>query len=390
MLNAAYSKDQPVSERIAVMVDCTSIPPQLGGVGRYIEGIVGSLPAGSVDLTLAVRREHAAHFARIAPRARIVPAPRAIRLRPLRLLWEQVGLPLVARRRRATVLHSPHYTFPLLWTRSLVVTVHDATFFSDPGFHGIVKRTFFRAWTRLSLRRADVCVVPSRFTAAELARYVPNARAEISTVYHGVDTSVFSLSPDASRSNVERALGVEPGLGWIAFLGTIEPRKNVARLLEAHRMLCRALGDSAPVLLISGARGWDTEALELLDALGPQDGIRELGYLDQAILPGFLGLAEVVVYPSSAEGFGLPVLEAMSCGACVLTTPHSALPEVGGDAVSYCEPTAEDIAAALERLLLDDAARSELRERAVVRAREFSWERAGREHAKAYASAASA
>lgn len=369
---------------VPVLIDATAIPSRLGGVGRYLEGLVTGLSETDARFAVVVRREHHDHFARLAPGATIVLAPTWTGRTALRLLWEQLFLPRVAKGLGARVLHSPHYTRPVLWRGPRVVTLHDATFFSDPDRHGRLKRLFFSFWTIRALRDGrTVCIVPSAATASELRRHVPRTRSTVRVSLHGVDLTTFRSPRESESADLRELVGLPTGARWIAFLGTIEPRKNLSVLLRAHQDL-RATDSSTPDLLVAGGRGWDHAALSLLDSLTPEDGVHALGYLPVDALPALLGGADVVAYPSSAEGFGLPVLEAMATGACVLTTPYTAIPEVGGDAVAYVEPTRRELADALRSLLTDAPRRLRLGEAGQVRARTFTWSRTAGEHIGAY------
>lgn len=379
--------------QLTVLIDGTAVPRNLGGVGRYVEGVVSHLV--EVDPTLAVhlvvRAEHAQHFRTLAPDVTVHVAPRSTRSVPLRFLWEQTGLVALGRRLHARVLHSPHYTFPFAWRAGSVVTLHDATFFSDPQWHSRLKRTFFTWWSRRSLRSRPVVVVPSAATRTEVDRAVSGIRADVRVAHLGVDRTVFHSPTDDEVADARIAAGLPDDAVWIAFLGTIEPRKNVAALLTAYRAVRvdrTAAGRDTPWLVLSGARGWDDVALAALDALQPEDHVVEAGYLPLEDLSGFLGGAELVVYPSLGEGFGLPVVEAMAAGACVLTTRRLSLPEVGGDAAVYTEPDAAAIAEALAALLDDATARDEHRRRASRRADDFTWTATARVHAEAYAEVA--
>ena len=155
-----------------------------------------------------------------------MPGPAAIAHRPARLAWEQTGLPLVAGQVKAEVVHSPHYTMPLRVGRPVVVTVHDATFFTQPEVHTAVKGTFFRSATRTALRRATRVIVPSKATRDELIRVLDADPTMIDVAYHGVDTELFHPPTEAERDRVTARLGLH-GQGYVAFLGTLEPRKNV-------------------------------------------------------------------------------------------------------------------------------------------------------------------
>ncbi|WP_439688720.1 glycosyltransferase family 4 protein [Curtobacterium sp. SP.BCp] len=371
-----------------VLIDGTAVPAALGGVGRYVEGLVSHLAAPDLDVHLVVRPEHVEHFAALAPSVTVHAAPRWTRSVPLRFVWEQTGLPLLARRLHADVLHSPHYTFPFAWRGGSVVTLHDATFFSNPEWHSRTKRTFFTWWSRRSLRSRPVVVVPSAATASEAARVVTGIHADVQVAPLGVDRAVFHEPSTAEVEDARIAATLPEGAPWIAFLGTIEPRKNVPALLDAYAAVRQAravTGSDTPWLVLSGARGWDEAATARLDALQDDDHVVEAGYLPLEDLAGFLGGAELVVYPSLGEGFGLPVVEAMASGACVVTTPRLSLPEVGGDAAVYTEPDAEAIATTITALLDDPDRIARHRAAALRRADDFTWDATAAVHVRAYA-----
>ncbi|MBF4597290.1 glycosyltransferase family 4 protein [Curtobacterium sp. VKM Ac-2889] len=385
----APARKEPRVPQLTVLVDGTAVPQALGGVGRYVEGVVSHLSDPSLDVHLVVRPVHAAHFRSLAPNATVHTAPAWTDSVPLRFLWEQTGLPALGRRLGARVLHSPHYTFPFGWRGGSVVTLHDATFFSNPEWHSRLKRTFFTWWSRRSLRTRPVVIVPSAATATEAARVVRGIRADVRVAPLGVDRTVFHEPDVAAVEDARIAATLPEGAPWIAFLGTIEPRKNVTALLDAYaavRSARAAGGADTPWLVLSGARGWDETAIARLDALQPTDHVIEAGYLPLEDLAGFLGGAEFVVYPSLGEGFGLPVVEAMASGACVLTTRRLSLPEVGGDAAVYTEPDATALAAAMTALLDDPALVASHRAAALARADEFTWDATAAVHVEAYES----
>jgi glycosyltransferase involved in cell wall biosynthesis len=377
-----------VSSRIPLLFDATSLPPNWGGVARYIEGVLSGLGEQGIQVHVVAKPDDLARLREAAPGHRYHASPGYVANRVLRFAWEQLGLPRLARRLRARAIHSPHYTHPLVTRARRVVTVHDATFFTDPAVHSRLKGVFFRFWIRRAGAHADALVAPSRATADATRASVRVKHAEIVVAYLGVDRAVFHRPGAEAVQRFADAHELDAGRGWLAFLGTIEPRKNVASLVRAYRALqADAARDGTvplPPLVLSGARGWDDEAIALLDSTTPGDGVIEAGYLPLGELAAFLGGSAIVVYPSLGEGFGLPVLEAMASGAAVLTTRRLSIPEVGGDAVVYAEPDAAALAEAISALLGDAPARAELGRLAEARAGEFTWQACASAHLDAY------
>jgi len=368
-----------------VLVDATAVPADRGGVGRYVDGLIPALARASADIAVVCQRADAERYSRLAPEIEVVAGPAAIAHRPARLAWEQTGLPLVAQQVNAEVVHSPHYTMPLRVGRPVVVTVHDVTFFTQPEQHTAVKGTFFRSATRTALRRATRVVVPSKATRDELIRVLDADPTKLDVAYHGVDPDLFHLPTDAEKARVAARLGLRGA--YVAFLGILEPRKNVPNLIRGWVKAVH-WRDEPPALVLAGGSGWDEEVDAAIAEVPSHLRVVRPGYLRFADLPGYLGGATVVAFPSHGEGFGLPVLEAMACGAPVLTTHRLSLPEVGGDAVAYTEPGAEDIAAALASLLDDSSRRQALGQAAMARAREFTWAASAEAHLASYQRAA--
>lgn len=368
-----------------VLLDATAVPADRGGVGRYVDELAPELARAGVDLVLVVQARDVEHYAGLVPGAEVVAAPQAIERRAVRLAWEQSGLPALVRRVRPDVLHSPHYTMPLAAGTPVVVTLHDATFFTTPELHLPTKARFFRSATRLAVRRAAHLVVPSLATRDEVLREAGGDAARFTVAPHGVDAARFHPTTEAEQHRVRGTLGIGDR-PYVAFLGTLEPRKNVPALVRGWVEACRDL-DEPPALLLAGGRGWDETIDDALAAVPAHLTVRRTGYLPLDDLPGFLSGARVVAYPSLGEGFGLPVLEAMACGATVLTSRELSLPEVGGSAVAYCGTSDAEIGAELAALLLDGARRRELAVAAVGRAATFTWARAAQAHVDAYAAA---
>lgn len=368
-----------------VLLDATAVPADRGGVGRYVDELAPELVRAGVDLVLVVQARDVEHYQALAPGAEVLAAPRAVERRPVRLLWEQVGLPALVRRVRPDVLHSPHYTLPWLAGVPVVVTLHDATFFTTPELHLRSKAVFFRTAIRAASRRAARLVVPSVATRDEVVRLVGASSGRFDVAYHGVDHGRFHPTSAEEQTRVRATLDIGD-LDYVGFLGTLEPRKNVPALVRGW-VEAVAGREEPPALVLAGGKGWDESIDDAIAAVPDHLTVRRTGFLPLDDLPAFLGGAVVVAYPSLGEGFGLPVLEAMACHSPVLTTRELSLPEVGGDAVAYCGTDDTSIATELAGLLDDPARRSTLADAAVTRAAGFTWAAAAQVHVAAYAAA---
>lgn len=233
------------------------------------------------------------------------------------------------------------------------------------------------------LSRASRVIADSVATRQDLIKRLGLAPGKIVVVPLGVDHARFQPSvPAEAAQNVETMLGIRPP--YILSLGTVEPRKNLRTLLQAYAKL----ETNAPPLVIAGAKGWgDTKLPDLVQSLGIGDRVKVLGYVPEETLPDLFSATQLFVYPSLYEGFGLPVLEAMACGAPVITSNVSSLPEVAGDAALLVDPESTDqLAGAIQRLIDDSGLRSELAQKGLARSASFTWEETARGTARVYTS----
>ena len=299
--------------------------------------------------------------------------------RPLRyLLWHTLGWagPAAALLDAADVVHTPVLLVPPRRSRALVVSVLDLSFLLYPQFHGRWSRATARMGLGRAVRDADALIAISAHTADDLVRLT------------GVDWGRVHVIPLAADLRFEpvRDPSVPARYGidsrYVLYLGTLEPRKNLKVLLHAFARL-----DATDAkLVLAGAKGWMfQEIFETVERLGLTSRVVFPGFVADADLPALLNGAEVFVYPSEYEGFGLPVLEAMSCGTPVVTTHVSSLPEVAGEAALLVPPRdAGALHDALRRVLSEPTLREEMRGRGLERAAGFSWARTARETADVY------
>jgi glycosyltransferase involved in cell wall biosynthesis len=371
---------------LRVLVDATDVPADRGELGRYVDGLIGALGVAGVDLAITCQRSDEERYGRLAPGARVMAGPQALGHRSARLAWEQSGLPLVAAQVAADVIHMPYYSMPLRPGRPTIVTVHDVTFFTEPEQHAPVSGTFFKSAIRTAARRATRLLVPSMATRDELVEVLGVDAARIDVAHHGVDQRVFHQPSAAEVAAVTARLGLH-GRPYVAYLGSLAARKNIAALVAGWAAAVSGL-DEPPALVLAGGGGWCDEVDAAVSVVPPHLRVVRPGYLPFRDMAGFYGGAQVVTFPSRGEGFGLPVLEAMACGATVLTTMRSSLPEVGPDAMAYTEPEASAIETALRSLLSDPARRAALGSAGHARSLEFTWAASAAAHLSSYKRAA--
>jgi glycosyltransferase involved in cell wall biosynthesis len=371
---------------LRVLVDATDVPTGRGALGRYVDGLIEALAVTEVDLAVACQRADAERYGRLAPGAVVIAGPVGLGHRSERLAWEQNGLPVVAEQVRADVIHMPNYTMPLRPGLPTVVTIHDLSFFTDPERYTALRAMSLKSAAKTAAVRATRLIVPSNATKEELVRVLGVDQGRIDVAYHGVDHRLFHQPDAAQISRVTARLGLH-GKPYVAFLGSVAPRKNAPALVAGWAAAVADL-PNPPALVLGGGGDWSQELDDAVARVPSHLRLIRPGYLPSADLPGFLGGALLMTAPSRGEGFGLPVLEAMACGAPVLTTHRSSLPEVGGDAVAYTEPDADSIAAALRALLDDQERRTALSAAGHARAQEFTWAASATAHVACYKRAA--
>lgn len=278
---------------------------------------------------------------------------------------------------RPDVFFFPNFAaWPLTRRCRPVVLVHDLAFRRTPQYVRERTRRELDALVPRSLRDAHVVAV-SESTARDVAAEFGVPASRLHVVPNGVDHARFRPRTAAEAAAVAERLGLPPA--YVLYVGTLEPRKNVDGLLRAFRALPADVRRAHP-LVLAGGKGWLDDAIEAtLAEVSREAPVVRLGRVRDADLPALYSGASAFAYPSHLEGFGLPVLEAMACGAPVVTSSTSSLPEVGGDAALYADPADDGaIAARLLELLTDPALAARCREAGLARAAGFRWEESGR------------
>jgi len=287
-----------------------------------------------------------------------------------RWVWMQTALPRALRRKALDVCCFTNSVAPLRQHAPSVVVIHDASIFLLPDCHPLRRRLAQSVLIPAAARRAGAVVTVSETARADVVRAL-GLDPEIVHVVQGAPPAGFAPVTDTARLEGVRRRYALPSR-FVLAVGTLEPRKNLVRLVRAHQQARRS-GLTAELVLV-GPRGWRVRTLER--AASNADGLHRLGYVPTDDLPALYSLATAVAYPSLYEGFGLPLVEAMACGAPVIAPERPWAREVCGDAAGFVEPTDVD-ALAQELLELDGDAqlRTQLQARGLEQARRFSWTR---------------
>jgi glycosyltransferase involved in cell wall biosynthesis len=297
----------------------------------------------------------------------------------IRILWEQMIQPWSLRQAGVDLLHGLALVGPAVSACPFVVTIHDLSFLFYPQNFQLLKRLYLQFFTRHSVRRARRVIAISENTKRDVVQQYGIPADKVDLIYYGLDPIFRPLPSDqVDRFRAERRLPER----FMLFVGTLEPRKNVVRLVEAYAQLPR----ERPLLLLVGGKGWLYDDIfarvEDLDLSGE---VRFVGYVPAEELPWWYNAADLFVYPSLYEGFGLPPLEAMACGTPVVSSKVSSLPEVVGSGGLLVDPTdTEALASAMKRMVTDRETHDSTRAAGLAQAQTFSWAEAAQRTVDSY------
>lgn len=279
---------------------------------------------------------------------------------------------------RGTYLFTNFARYPLLFSKSATV-IYDLSYEIVPQYVDANNARYLSRMVRQSAQKSDLIITISNYTKQEIVNFYGLSPDKIIVAYPAVDRQHFYRRSDREVDRVKRKYDLPDN--YVLFVGNIEPRKNITTLIDAYTKLPRQYADQSPLLLV-GANGWLSDAIfEKLEA-AKKTGytvVRPSSYVDDADLPAVYSGALMLVYPSHYEGFGMPPLEAMSCGVPVITADNTSLPEVVGQAGILVKSTdAKGITAAIQKLMSDAALRDDLAEKGYAQSRKFSWDESAR------------
>ena len=355
------------------------------GINWYIYSLLKHLPGASDHYTFTAflgNKEAGDAFPGVQTKVSVLPTASAA----VRILWEQLVQPAQLLSGGIDLLHSLAFVQPVLLPCPGIVTVYDLSFFLLPQGIQPWRRLYLRWGTAYSARRARRVVVISANTRRDVVRLLGVPEDRIDVVPCGVDEDFRPVDNPELLDALRKKRHLPPRM--ILFVGTIEPRKNLTTLLKSYAILRRQI--KPPPLVIAGAKGWrHEEVFSLASELDLLDDLLFPGYVAREELPLWYSAADLLVYPSLYEGFGLPPLEAMACGTAVVVSNISSLPEVVGEAGILVEPTnAEEMAQAMQRVLTDTSLREVMRIKGLERAQEFTWQRTAEDTVRVYDRAA--
>lgn len=363
-----------------IAFDGTTLRPGRTGVGYYTEHLLHEVLNQATGHDVVVVSNRPLDVARPLPaRVRVARA----RWQVPQLVWMQTVAPTLLCRLRPDVVHFTNGMMPLLSPIPTVVTIHDMSLTLYPEFHPPRRVLLNRPLVGVAAQRADAIITVSRAAKRDIVHHYGLAPDRVHVVSEAAAPQFQPMHEQPRLEAVRRRYGLADR--FILYVGTIEPRKNLPLLLHALAARHRT-GELPHQLVCVGPYGWRCRHVEaLIERLGLGDRVRFTGYAAFDDLPAIYNLAEMLVFPSLYEGFGLPVIEAMACGTPVVTGRVDALVEVGGDAVAQVPHLdAEALGDVMVRLARDPERRAELGVRGIRRAGMFSWQRAARETLAVY------
>lgn len=367
-----------------IAIDLTAVPKNKAGVGRYLINLIRWLQ--KIDMEnkyyLFIQDDDLDGFDIFNANFKIIPvSSRYMRNIFIRLIWEQLILPIKLKKFKIDLLHSPHYTMPYFSSAKSVVTFHDMTYFILPRMHTFLKRWLFKIYIKISARKADTILAVSNSTAEDLIRILKIKDINVFVTPMGIDEGFLNLVE--LDKNILEAYGINSD--YFLYVGTIEPRKNIIRLLKAYSELSYEIRNKYK-LVICGQKGWMyKEVFKFIKSNHLEDNVKFTGFVKDEYLPHIYKGAKLFLYVSLYEGFGIPIIEAMASGVPCITSNLSSMKEVAGEACIKVDPYNEnEIKNAIIQLLNNNELYEILKRKGLERAQQYTWLECARRTLEAY------
>lgn len=349
------------------------------GIGHYTDALAGALARVHPDHNYTLLSPFDFAFETNGENGHRPPPNLIKQFLPVRSIfrhWWLFGTPALLRITPFDVFHGTNYCIPLWAPCPTVVTIHDLSLFTQSHTHENANVRRGKRRMPLMAHRATLIIAPSEWTKRETMQFLKVKEHKLRVIPEAARPHLRPQREDEQLPVLER-LGIRGP--FLLYVGTIEPRKNLLTLIRAYEDLLRST-EHRPQLVLAGGKGWlFDEVFQLVEELGLQEQVKFTGYVHDDDLPALYSAAQAFVYPSLYEGFGLPPLEAMACGAPVITTNVTSLPEVVGQAgLTHAPEDTRALTQAMVTLLADVSARDHFRQAGLERAQLFSWERAAR------------
>jgi glycosyltransferase involved in cell wall biosynthesis len=353
-----------MNPRVAVISYALDRNPS--GISQYTRGLlVGLREIGCVPLVLQAGRGEKENGVMPLPGAGLLPGL---------LTLGQWRIRQAVRKQSLTLVHDPTGTAPLmLCPVKRLITIHDVFPLSFPGHSTALENIIYRFWLPYAVKHVDALITDSLQSKSDIQKFLHVSCEKITVIPLSAAKHFKGLAP-LEINQVLTCYGITQP--YILYVGSIEPRKNLLRLLAAFSLLCQ-WSPKFKLVIVGSPNLWKSSpAAQFAEQKGLNDRVYFTGYVPDADLPALYNGADLFCFPSLYEGFGLPVLEAMACGTPVITSNTSSLPEIAGDAALLIDPYNIDaITAAMRRILEDSTLAQDLREKGLARARQFSWEK---------------
>jgi glycosyltransferase involved in cell wall biosynthesis len=347
------------------------------GIGRYSEqllmGLRASLPG--VELWCVVHPTHGRKLAAYADRIISSSAP-------MYSLAAQMAIPGLVE--GATLLHCLHYDIPVLYLRRMSVTIHDVTHLLDPTFRNTLKsRIFAKSLLKVAVAKARRIITVSQYSKRMILEHLGGSESKISVIHNYVSPVFTPMRRDDAKEMVRQQLGLDRD--YFLFVGSPKPHKNLPVLLEAFARLRLRHNDAIELVMIGKDKKNEQSLHTISVRLGIDKRVHWIDSVSDELLRACYSAAEATILPSRQEGFGFPVIESMACGTPVICADAASLPEVaGGCALLFDPSSAEDCSVQMSKVIESLQLRSELREKGLVRARQFDGAKAVAGHAQLF------